>query len=202
MDIGTVYPNVLAGSTDRMEMFSKIAKRFTGPLAVAVLAAALSGCVSIESSSDQSSAPENADSIEGTATPSPKASEGASAGTPNVPKSPADSSFQSVYDFLDAQATEVRCTGTMDIADMGQMLKLVGDCEKVTVYGDGNMIIAPHITNLELAGSGNIAAVKNIKRVTFSGVGNSAASLNPNAKVSDKGSSNKFGEDAFEGITF
>ena len=64
------------------------------------------------------------------------------------------------------------------------------------------MIVAPHIKNLELDGSGNIAAVKNIKHVTFSGIGNSAASLNENAKVTDNGSSNKFGEDAFEGITF
>ncbi|QEP08172.1 DUF3060 domain-containing protein [Glutamicibacter sp. ZJUTW] len=183
-------------------MFSKIAKRFAGPLAVGFLAVALSGCVSIESSNEETSAPENAGPIEGTVTPSAKASEGAATGTPNVPKSPADSTFQSVYDFLDAQATEVRCTGSMDIADMGQMLKLVGDCENVTVSGDGNMIVAPHITNLELSGNGNIAAVKNIKQVAFSGIGNSAASLNENAKFTDNGSSNKFGEDAFEGITF
>ena len=64
------------------------------------------------------------------------------------------------------------------------------------------MIIAPHITNLEITGIGNVAAVKNIKQVTFSGVGNSAASLNENTKVTDNGSSNKFGQDAFEGITF
>ncbi|WP_431493062.1 DUF3060 domain-containing protein [Glutamicibacter sp.] len=190
-------------------MFPKIAKRFAGPLAVVFLAVSLSGCVSIQSSSEDSSAPaekttapENAGPIEGSVTPSTKASEDASTSTPNVPKAPADSTFQSVYDFLDAQATEVRCTGSIDIAEMGQMLKLVGDCENVTVSGSGNMIVAPHITNLELAGSGNIAAVKNIKQVTFSGIGNSAASLNGNAKVTDNGSSNKFGEDAFEGITF
>ncbi|PRB75782.1 DUF3060 domain-containing protein [Arthrobacter sp. JUb115] len=192
-----------------MVMFSKITKRLAGPLAVGILAVALAGCVSIQPSSEETSAPaeesmapENAGPIEGSVTPSSKAPEGASTGTPNVPKAPADSTFQSVYDFLDAQATEIRCTGGMDISEMGQMLKLIGDCQNVTVSGSGNMIVAPHIKNLELDGSGNIAAVKNIKHVTFSGIGNSAASLNENAKVTDNGSSNKFGEEAFEGITF
>lgn len=194
---------------DRKKMFSKITRLGVAPLAAGLLAISLAGCVSIESadeptaaSSSNTSQPENAGPVEGSVTPSPKASEGASTASPNVPKALADSSFQSVYEFLEAEATETKCTDGMDIVEMGLTLKLVGDCENVRISGTANMIIAPHITNLEITGIGNVAAVKNIKQVTFSGIGNSVASLNENTKVTDNGSSNKFGPDAFEDIPF
>lgn len=198
-----------ATGEDRKKMFSKITRLGAAPFAAGLLAVSLAGCMSIESaeepteaSSSNASQPENSGPVEGSVTPSPKASEGVSTASPNVPKAPADSSFQSVYDFLETEATETKCTDGMDIVEMGLTLKLVGNCKNVSISGTANMIIAPHITNLEITGIGNVAAVKNIKQVTFSGVGNSAASLNENTKVTDNGSSNKFGQGAFEGITF
>lgn len=193
---------------DRIQMHSRLAKTCGLALASGLVAASLAGCVTIQSTDDSgSSAPsssaaptESATPIEGTATPRDKNPDGEASGSGIVPKETAGDSFSDAFRAIGSQAKLRKCSGNLAVEGDGEILKLVGDCKKVTITGTGNMIISGRIQDLDISGAGNIVAVNNIRNVVVSGVGNSVAWRNDNALANDTGESNRLGPGALSGV--
>lgn len=189
-------------------MYSRLAKTCGLTLAAGLMTATLAGCVSIESSNEESSPStsstgipsESPTAIEGTVTPKAKNPEGEATGTGTVPKQTAGNSFAQTVRIIESKATEKECSGNLTIDGNGEILKLIGDCQRVQITGTGNMIIGENVNDLSISGAGNIIAVNTIDDVSVSGIGNSVAWQNDDVTTHDTGQANLLGSDALTGV--
>jgi len=94
--------------------------------------------------------------------------------------------------FADRVTRETVCGGEVtEIDGTGDIVRLTGDCATVTVSGTGVVVLAEHVTSLEVDATGATVVVVSVEKITLAGSTNVVVWESGSPKVTDTGTANE-----------
>ncbi|RKW71003.1 DUF3060 domain-containing protein [Galactobacter caseinivorans] len=95
-----------------------------------------------------------------------------------------------------SKSTTVDCSsGAAQVSQDGAVVRIKGECNKLTVSAIGALVIADSIGSLDVTGTGVAVAAGSLKRLTISGTGTMISYAGTPPAVEDRGSGSAVSSD-------